>query len=326
VSDIVQIPSALALHRTMLLIRRAEERLSRLFADGEIPGFLHLSLGQEAVAAGICGVLGAADTIASTHRGHGHALAKGVDLDGFFAEIMGRANGLCGGRGGSIHVAEMAVGMLGANGIVGGGLPLALGSAWAHQLRAEGTVAVAFFGDGALAEGAIHECLNIAALWKLPMVFACENNGWSEFSPQVLQLATNPQRLAISFGLRYEHADGMDVSAVAEAALACTSHARSGLGAVVLECATQRWHGHFEGDPQKYRAADNLAQARSQDPLAAHRSRMLEQGIAAAQIDSLQSEVLARIERAIERARAGSEPDFAATLSDVYTTGARHHG
>jgi len=323
-SEVARLPGALELHRTMLLIRRAEECLSRLFAAGEIPGFLHLSLGQEAVAAGICGVLGAADTIASTHRGHGHALAKGVDLDGFFAEIMGRANGLCGGRGGSIHVAEMAVGMLGANGIVGGGLPLALGSAWAHQLRGDGAVAVAFFGDGALAEGAMHECLNIAALWKLPLVFACENNGWSEFSPQALQLATDPQRLATSFGLRYEHADGMDVQAVAKAALACTSHARSGLGAVVLECATQRWHGHFEGDPQKYRAADNLAQARGQDPLAAHRAALLEQGVAGAQLDALESAVAARIEVALERARAGAEPAYIAALADVYTAGGQH--
>ena len=319
-------PDPLALYGTMLLIRRAEERLARLFAAGEIPGFLHLSLGQEAVAAGVCSALDARDTIASTHRGHGHALAKGVDVDGFFAEIMGRASGLCGGRGGSIHVAEIGVGMLGANGIVGGGLPLALGSAWAHQLRGQGQVAVAFFGDGALAEGAMHECLNLASLWQLPLVFACENNGWSEFSPQANQLATTPERLATAFKLRYEHADGIDVEAVAAAAATSVAHARGGQGPVVLECATFRWHGHFEGDPQKYRGPENLASARAQDPVRAMRERLLERGAAADRLDALDAAVLARIDAALERARAAAEPDVAAALADVYTRQEVAHG
>ena len=312
------------LYSTMFLIRRAEERLSRLFAEGAIPGFLHLSLGQEAVAAGVCAALGPADTIASTHRGHGHALAKGVDVDGFFAEIMGKASGLCGGRGGSIHVAEIGVGMLGANGIVGGGLPLALGSAWAHQLQGKGGVAVAFFGDGALAEGAMHECLNLASLWKLPIVFCCENNGWSEFSPQANQLATDPVRLATAFNIRYEHADGIDVEAVATAAAASIAHARAGNGPVVLECATFRWHGHFEGDPQKYRAADNLAAARAKDPVKNYREILLARGTAAARLDAAEAQVEARIEAAITKARDAAEPDVAAALADVYTPEAAH--
>ena len=225
----------LSLYETMVLIRRSEERLSRLFADGEVPGFLHLSIGQEAVPVGICAALQAADTVASTHRGHGHALAKGVDLGGFFAEILGREEGLCRGRGGSIHVADLRVGMLGANGIVGGGLPLALGSALAHQLRRTGGVAVAFFGDGAMAEGVLHECLNLASLWKLPLIFACENNGWSEFSPLERQFAAQLGALGNAFGIPAAQVDGSDV----EAAGRGEPYRRAGApgdGPQILEC------------------------------------------------------------------------------------------
>jgi len=169
----------LDLYRQLLLIRRSEERLSTMFADGEVPGFIHLSIGQEAVSVGVMSALTAEDTIASTHRGHGHAIAKGLPLDGFFSELLARDEGLCRGRGGSMHVADMSVGMLGANGIVGAGLSIALGSALAHKRLGRHAVAVAFFGDGALAEGLLHECLNMAALWRLPLLFVCENNGWS---------------------------------------------------------------------------------------------------------------------------------------------------
>src|SRR4051794_26289270 len=178
----------LALYWRMLTVRRAEQRLSTLFADGEIPGFIHLSIGQEAVAVGVAAVLGPADTVASNHRGHGHALAKGMPLVPFFLEVMGKAEGICGGRGGAMPVADMGVGMLGANGIVGAGTSLALGSALAFQVRGEPHVAAVFFGDGAVAEGLVHECLNLAALWQLPLLFVCENNGWAEFSPTSRQL------------------------------------------------------------------------------------------------------------------------------------------
>jgi len=315
----------LALFSSMLLIRRCEERLSRLFADGEVPGFLHLSLGQEAVAVGVCSALGPADTLASTHRGHGHALAKGVNLDGFFAELMGRETGLCMGRGGSIHVAEMGVGMLGANGIVGGGLSLALGSAWAHQVRGDQAVALAFFGDGALAEGVIHECLNIAALWKLPLIFVCENNGWSEFSPQSISLATQPQKLAAAFDIRYELADGLDVNQVAQKAQASVQHAREGAGPVMLECLTQRWRGHYEGDPQKYRPADDLAAARGKDPIERHSAALLAQDAGlAARIQQIEEAVLRRIDEAVERARLAPEPQVEGFGAGVYAQGGLH--
>ncbi|MHB8667532.1 MAG: thiamine pyrophosphate-dependent dehydrogenase E1 component subunit alpha [Burkholderiales bacterium] len=312
----------LPLYATMVLIRRSEERLSRLFGDGEIPGFLHLSIGQEAVPVGVCAALQAGDSVASTHRGHGHALAKGVDLRGFFAEILGREEGLCRGRGGSIHVADLRVGMLGANGIVGGGLPLALGSALAHQVRRTGGVAVAFFGDGAMSEGVLHECLNLAALWKLPLIFACENNGWSEFSPLILQFAAQLGALAGAFGIPALQVDGSDVESVRTAASGVIAAARCGDGPQILECKTFRWRGHYEGDPQKYRDAGDLADARGRDPLIVSRARLEAAGIAAERIRKLESDVEANVEAAVEAARRGREPDYAAAAADVYTAAA----
>ena len=218
----------IALYRLIVLIRRAEERLITMFADGEVPGFIHLSIGQEAVSAGVMSALGPRDTIASTHRGHGHAIAKGLPLDGFFAELLARDEGLCRGRGGSMHVADMSVGMLGANGIVGAGLSIALGSALAHRRLGRREVAVAFFGDGALAEGLVHECMNLAALWRLPLLFVCENNGWSEFLPSSKQIAFTLADLAGAYGLPHTLVDGNDVAAVADAAAEVVAGVRGG--------------------------------------------------------------------------------------------------
>lgn len=309
----------LELYRQMVAIRRAEERLSKLFSEGEVPGFLHLSIGQEAVPVGVCAALETADTVASTHRGHGHALAKGVALQDFFAEIMGRSSGICAGRGGSIHVADMRVGMLGANGIVGGGLPLATGSALAHQVLRRPNVAVAFFGDGAMAEGALHECLNLAKLWKLPMLFVCENNGWGEFSPLERQFAANLAALGGAFGIAHCSVDGTDVEEVAAAARAMTVPARGGEGPQILECRTHRWRGHYEGDPQKYREAKNLESARSQDPLLVAARKLAAQGIGAERLEAIDKEIGTLIDAAVARARAAAEPEFAAAAADVYT-------
>ncbi|HUF87584.1 MAG TPA: thiamine pyrophosphate-dependent dehydrogenase E1 component subunit alpha [Thermohalobaculum sp.] len=307
------------LHRTMLRIRRVEERLAALFADGEVPGFIHLSIGQEAIAAGVASVLGPEDTIASTHRGHGHALAKGVQLDAFFMEIMGRDTGVCRGRGGSMHVADMSVGMLGANGIVGAGIPLAVGSALAHRIRRSGGVAAAFFGDGALAEGVLHESLNLAALWKLPMLFVCENNGWSEFSPTARQFVANVRELAAAFGIESERVDGNDAEAVALAAARQVGALREGAGPRLIECITRRVRGHYEGDAQKYRDDGDADPA--SDPLARSLARLAEAGVGEAETEALAAQVEAEIEAAVEAARAAPEADFEAALADVYTRG-----
>lgn len=306
----------LDLLRVMLLIREAELRLAQLFADGEIPGFIHLSVGQEAIAAGVCGALLPGDTLASNHRGHGHALAKGLDLDRFFLEIMGKAEGMCRGRGGSMHVADASVGMLGANGIVAAGLPIALGSALAHQIRRSNHIAVVFFGDGALAEGVVHETLNMAALWRLPILMVCENNGWSEFSPTSRQFAADPAALARTHGVEAEKVDGNDVDATHATATRFVEAIRGGGGPRFLEARTVRVRGHFEGDPQKYReqAADPAS-----DPIARFTAALLARCVSQTAIEALQQEATARIEAAVATARAGTTPNFEAALGDVYS-------
>lgn len=311
----------LALYRTMTLVRQVEQALSRLFADSEVPGFIHLSVGQEAVAAGIASALEAQDSLATTHRGHGHVLARGIDVDGFFKEIMGRAGGLCQGRGGSMHVADLSLGILGANGIVGAGIPIALGSAMAHAVRNTKGVAVAFFGDGAMAEGVLHETLNMAALWKLPLLLVCENNGWSEFSPTSRQFAATLEGLASAFGIAHARVDGNDALAVSDAARAAVPGLRAGTGPFVLECITHRVRGHFEGDPQKYRDAEEIQSLAAHDPLVRARLALIESGATADQVDALDAQAAARVEAAIAAARADALPSFEDALADVYTHG-----
>ncbi len=312
-------PSLLALYRTMVLVREVEQALSRLFANSEVPGFIHLSLGQEAISAGVASALRPQDSLTTTHRGHGHVLARGIDVDGFFKEIMGRAGGLCKGRGGSMHVADLSLGILGANGIVGAGIPIALGSAIAHATRKTGGVAVAFFGDGAMAEGVLHETLNMAALWKSPLLLVCENNGWSEFSPTSRQFAAKLDALAAAFGIAYQKVDGNDVAAVAEASNAATAVLRVGRGPFVLECITDRVRGHGEGDAQKYRDADELQGLSAKDPLARTRGQLAQAGVPAADIECVDREVLALVEAAITAARADALPVFEDAAGDVYT-------
>ncbi|MDA8252762.1 MAG: thiamine pyrophosphate-dependent dehydrogenase E1 component subunit alpha [Rhodospirillales bacterium] len=308
----------LALYADMLLIRRAEERLSVLFANGEVPGFIHLSIGQEAVPVGVMSALTTEDSIASTHRGHGHALAKGLKLEGFFAELLARDEGLCRGRGGSMHVADLSVGMLGANGIVGAGLSIALGSALAHKRLGRHAVAVAFFGDGALGEGLLHECLNLASLWRLPLLFVCENNGWSEFLPSSRQIAFTLAGLAPAYGIPHTKVDGNDVAAVSAAAAAAVAQVRDGAPAV-LECVTTRVRGHYEGDAQKYRDPAEVEALAARDPLRIAAARLERLGIGADRLQGVLSDVDRRIEAAIAVARAGTAPDFAAAREDVYT-------
>jgi TPP-dependent pyruvate/acetoin dehydrogenase alpha subunit len=290
-----------------------------LFADGEVPGFIHLSVGQEAVSVGVMSALTDQDTIASTHRGHGHAIAKGIPLEGFFAELMARDNGVCRGRGGSMHVADMSVGMLGANGIVGAGIPIALGSALAHHVRGSDHIAVSFFGDGALAEGVLHESVNIAALWKLPILFVCEANGWSEFSPIGQQLGFDLEAWSRSFALPYRKVDGNDVLAVADAAGELVAAIRTGSGPALLECVTSRLRGHYEGDAQKYRPTDEAPQ---RDPLDVARDQLATDGVTPKQFAQIAAGVDERIEAALAAARAGPPALFEDAMADVYTAGA----
>ncbi|GHF65233.1 thiamine pyrophosphate-dependent dehydrogenase E1 component subunit alpha [Seohaeicola zhoushanensis] len=307
------------LYRRMLTIRRAEERLQKLFADGLVPGFLHLSIGQEAVPVGVSSALTEADTVSSNHRGHGHTLAKGVDLTGFFAEILGKATGLCRGRGGSMHVADLSKGMLGANGIVAAGLPITTGSALAHRMQGKGNIAVVYFGDGALAEGLVHECLNIAKLWSLPILFVCENNGWSEFSPTERQLATSLDRLGKAYGITYREVDGNVVEEVARAAGKLVAGMRKAPAPAILECRTTRVRGHFEGDRQDYRDSDEIAALDARDPIRLCAEALMAAGLDDAALAAIAAEVEAKIEAATEAALAAPLPEAGDILADVYT-------
>lgn len=310
----------LTLLSTMVRIRRVEERLSELFGQGKIPGFIHVSIGQEAVAAGVCSTLRAEDSVLTTHRGHGHAVAKGIDLKRFMAEIFGRRNGFCRGRAGSMHVADREVGVVGANGIVGGGLPIALGTALASQLRGEDTVTVCFFGDGASNEGTFHEALNIAALWGLPIVFCCENNGWAQFTPQARYMKVDSvARRAEGYGMPGVAVDGTDVRAVREAALEAVARARSGGGPTLLECRLQRWFGHYVGDAQKYRDPADLKAARAFDPIHVYASALVEANVLGPDgLGEIEARVKAEIDAAVAFA-AGSPPAAPEDLlADVY--------
>ncbi len=298
----------LEMHRRMLVIRGFEQRVAVLYRSGEVPGFVHLSVGQEASAVGACWPLGRADVITSTHRGHGHCLAKGLDPLGMFAELMGKDEGTNRGRGGSMHIADPNLGIFGANGIVAAGLPIAVGAATAAQLRADGSVAVAFFGDGAVAQGAFHEAVNLAAVWKLPVVFFCENNGYAEFSAASDQHAAPLERRAAGYGVEHVAVDGNDVVATATAMHAVVADIRAGGGPVIVEAATYRWHGHYEGDPQHYRSAEEVAEWETRDPLVVHAARRRAAGVTDEEIAALEAVVAAELDAAIETARRQANP------------------
>src|SRR5215475_5528008 len=255
------------MYRRMRLIRRFEERAATLYRESQIPGFLHLSIGQEATAVGACWSLDDRDVITSTHRGHGHCIAKGLDVTGMFAELMGRDTGTCRGRGGSMHIADPRKGIFGANGIVAAGLPIAVGAATAAQLRESGGVVVAFFSDGAVGQGMFHEAVNLAAVWQLPVIFFCENNHYAEFSPAADQHRATLADRARGYGVEFAAVDGNDVLAVAHSMSELVARRREGAGPVLLEAETYRWHGHYEGDPERYREPSELDEWKKRDPL-----------------------------------------------------------
>jgi 2-oxoisovalerate dehydrogenase E1 component len=308
VPEMPSVPELLEMHRRMTLIRAFEERVAMLYRDGIVPGFVHLSTGQEAAAVGACWWLGPSDVITSTHRGHGHCLAKGLDPTGMFGELMGREEGTNRGRGGSMHIADPRMGIFGANGIVAAGLPIAVGAAAAEQIRGGESVAVAFFGDGAAAQGSFHEAVNLAVVWNLPVIFFCENNGYSEFSPTASQHATSLEQRAGGYAIAYRSVDGNDVLATAAVMREVTRRARAGGGPALVEAFTYRWHGHYEGDPQRYRSPEELEEWKLRDPLALHRDRLLEAAVGEAAITDLESSVAVQLDEAVDAARAMAAP------------------
>ena len=306
----------LALFERMVLVRETELKLGELFNDGKIPGFIHLSIGQEATCVGVCGALNTDDTISSTHRGHGHCIAKGVEPAGLIQEVLGHSEGICRGHGGSLHVADFSVGMVGANGIVGAGIPIALGSALAHKIQGTRKVAVSVFGDGAMAEGVFYESLNLAALWKLPILFVCENNGWSEFSPTSAEFVGDLGKLSASFGVRHERVDGNNVSEVFTTARELVGSLREGHGPAVLECMTLRVRGHYEGDPQRYR--EGIVDRLATDPLEHASAELASMSVSAELIEGARSRSVTAVQEAAAIAVAGTAPNYADALGSVY--------
>ncbi|EUB74517.1 pyruvate dehydrogenase E1 component alpha subunit [Pseudomonas frederiksbergensis] len=310
-------------YQVMRTIRVFEERLHVEFATGEIPGFVHLYAGEEASAAGVMAHLGDDDCIASNHRGHGHCIAKGVDVYGMMAEIYGKKTGVCQGKGGSMHIADFEKGMLGANGIVGAGAPLIVGAALAAKLKGTDSVAVVFFGDGGSNEGAVFEAMNMASVWNLPCLFIAENNGYAEATASNWSVACDHiADRAAGFGMPGVTVDGFDFFAVHEAAGAAVERARAGEGPSLIEVKLTRYYGHFEGDAQTYRAPDEVKHFREHnDCLMQFRERTLRAGrVQASQLDQIDSEVDLLIENAVRKAKSDPKPSAADLLSDVYVS------
>jgi TPP-dependent pyruvate/acetoin dehydrogenase alpha subunit len=308
-------------YRVMRTIREFEERLHTEFATGEIPGFVHLYAGEEAIAAGVCSHLGPDDYVASTHRGHGHSIAKGCDVAAMMAEIYGKREGICHGKGGSMHIADLSKGMLGANGIVGGGPPLACGVGLTAKVKGSDQAAVSFTGDGGSNQGTFLESLNLAAAWHLPVVFVVENNGYAEStSPNFHQNGVDLIKRADGFGLPGISVDGFDFFAVHEAAGEAIARARSGGGASLIECKGMRYFGHFEGDQQTYRAPGEVDELRrTRDCLAAFSRRVTEAGLVDdADLAAIDAAVAQVIDDAVAQAKAGHDPTPDEVLTDVY--------
>ena len=310
-------------YRMMRTIREFEERVHSEFAGGGIPGFVHLYAGEEASATGVCLNLDGRDKIASTHRGHGHCIAKGVDVRGMMAEIYGKKTGTCGGKGGSMHIADLDMGMMGANGIVGGGPPLICGAALAAKFKKQQGVAVAFVGDGGSNQGTTFESMNLATVWNLPAIFVFENNGYAESTGSKWSVSCKDiVERAHGFGMPGVMVDGHDFFAVHEAAGEAVKRARQGSGPSLIECKLNRYYGHFEGDAQTYRAPDEVKKLReSRDCLKLFASKVTAAGmLAQAELDAIDKEVLALIEDSVAKAKAAPKPTAKDLLTDVYVS------
>jgi pyruvate dehydrogenase E1 component alpha subunit len=307
--------------RQMLRIRRFEERASADYLAGKIYGVVHCYIGEEAVAVGVCSALGRGDRIISTHRGHGHCIAKGADLNRMMAELYGRQTGYCKGKGGSMHIADFGIGMLGANGIVAGGIAIVTGAGLAAQMEGEGGVAVSFFGDGASNAGPFHECLNIAATWKLPMLYVCENNLYAaQTSAASTHALSDVAARAAGYGIPGVVVDGNDVFAVHQAANAAVDHARSGGGPTLIECKTYRWRAHTErkGQPD-LREAGEIEAWKRKDPIALLERQLRDQGeIDDAGLQTMEREIMTEIEAAVAFAEASPFPLPEQATDDVF--------
>ena len=310
----------LAMFTTMNKIRLFESKLQEFFAAGKIPGFVHLYLGEEAIATGVCANLTDNDKITSTHRGHGHCLAKGGDLKLMMAEIFGRKTGYCKGKGGSMHIADFHLGILGANGIVGGGGPLATGAALASKYRKTDEVTVCFFGDGASNQGTTQEALNLASAWKLPLVFVNENNGYGISCPQCKSMAvTDIADRAAAYDMPGVVVDGNDVLAVYEAVGEAVRRARRGEGPSLVECKTYRWRGHFEGDACTYRCVEELNDWLAKDPLPRFAAKLVEAGMATAEeLAGITADIQKAVDEAVAYAEASPYPEPSELMDDVY--------
>ena len=306
----------------MRSIREFEDRVHEEFAAGKIPGFVHLYAGEEASAVGVCLHLTDNDTVASTHRGHGHCIAKGCDIAGMMKEIYGRRDGLCGGKGGSMHIADLSKGMIGANGIVGGGPPLACGAALSAKTLGTGAVAVAFVGDGASNQGTTSEAYNLATVWKLPVIFVVEDNGYAEATASAWAVGGSQLARAEGFGMPGREVDGHDFFAVYEVAGEAVTRARAGEGPSLIHVRFARLYGHFEGDSMSYRAAGEVEKLRkNKDPLKLFRQRVAETGLLEAQqLDDIDRSIATELDRAVIAAESAPPPDGADLLSDVYVT------
>jgi TPP-dependent pyruvate/acetoin dehydrogenase alpha subunit len=312
----------LGLYTTMVRIRRFEERVASEFYAGNVPGFVHSYIGQEAIASGVCAHLSPKDRLVSHHRGHGHCIAKGADMDKMMAEIYGKKTGYCKGKGGSMHIADFSIGMLGADGIVGAGLPIATGAAVAAQLEEAGDIAVVFFGDGACQEGEFHEALNLAAIWKVPLLFVCENNHYAVNSPAEYSLAAGDIiRMPEAYHIPSRAVDGNDVEAVFEAAGEAIDMLREGRGPCFLECRTYRWHKHFLSDHlEDWRPEEELVAWKQRCPVLAFEVKWLGQGLlTTADVEGIDKAAMTEVEQAHRFAIESPYPEPQDALEDVYS-------
>lgn len=310
------------IYERMRLIRAFEDRVADLFAAGKLPGFVHLYAGEEAIAVGVCAHLTDRDYITSTHRGHGHCIAKGVDINAMMAELYGKASGACKGKGGSMHIADVDKGMLGANGIVGGGGPLACGSGLTAKVLGTDQVTVCFYGDGAAEQGTMHESMNLASIWKLPVIFVCENNLYAESTPWTYHGATKSfADRATAYNMPGVLVDGTDVFAVYEAAGEAVARARRGDGPTLIEARAFRYYGHFQGDATTYRTEEEVASYRARDPIAQFRKRVLERGLVSEdELAEIDARVTQTIDEAVRYAEESPYPAPEECLTDVYVS------